>query len=82
VITPASEPAGDAGGIVSFPALADRFRSVKYPTGFKPKINKYDGHSDPNIWLQTYTVAVNAVGGNYDHMAAYFPLVIGEAPFL
>jgi hypothetical protein len=82
VITPATGSAGDAGGIVPFPALADRFRSVKYPTGFKPKINKYDGRSDPNIWLQKYTVAVNAVGGTYDHMAAYFPLVMDEAPLL
>jgi hypothetical protein len=30
----------------------------------------------------TYYVAVKAAGGNFDHMAAYFPLVMGDAPSL
>jgi hypothetical protein len=30
----------------------------------------------------TYYVAVKAVDGNFDHMAAYFPLVMGDAPSL
>jgi hypothetical protein len=34
------------------------------------------------IWLSTYYVGVKATGGNFDHMAAYFPLVMGDAPSL
>jgi hypothetical protein len=45
----------------------------------KPNIQKYDGRSDPNIWLSTYYVTVKASGGNFDHMASYFPLVMGDA---
>jgi hypothetical protein len=66
--------------ITAFPVLAPRLRSVAYPDNFKPNIQKYDSHSDPNIWLSTYYVAVKAAGGNFDHMAAYFPLVMGDAP--
>jgi hypothetical protein len=64
----------------AFPALAPRLRLVAYPDNFKPNIQKYDCHSDPNIWLSTYYVAVKAANGNFDHMAAYFPLMMGDAP--
>jgi hypothetical protein len=37
---------------------------------------------DPNIWLSTYYVAVKAADGNFDHMAAYFLLVMGDTPSL
>jgi hypothetical protein len=30
--------------------------------------------------LSTYYVAVKAAGGNFDHMEAYFPLVMGDTP--
>jgi hypothetical protein len=69
---------GDDMSITAFPVLAPHLRSVAYPDNFKPNIQKYDGHSDPNIWLPTYYVAVKAAGGNFDHIAAYFPLVIGD----
>jgi hypothetical protein len=62
--------------------LAPRLRSVAYPDNFKPNIQKYDDRFDPNIWLSTYYIAVKAVGGNFGHMAAYFPLVMGDAPSL
>jgi hypothetical protein len=39
--------------ITTFPALAPRLQSVAYPNNFKPIIQKYDGLSDPNIWLST-----------------------------
>jgi hypothetical protein len=68
--------------ITAFPALSPRLRSVAYPDNFWPNILKYNGHSDPNIWLSTYYVAVKANDGNFDHMAAYFPLVMGDAPSL
>jgi hypothetical protein len=73
---------GDAMAINAFPALAPRLRSVAYPDNFKPIIQKYDGHSDPNIWLSTYYVAVKAADGNFDHIVAYFPRGIGDAPSL
>jgi hypothetical protein len=72
----------DDMAITTFPALAPRLRSVAYPNNFKPNIQKYDGHSDPNIWLSTYYIAVKVAGGSFDHMAAYFPLVMGEPPSL
>jgi hypothetical protein len=37
----------------------------------KTNIRKYDGRSDPDILFSTYYVAVKAVGGNFDHMAAF-----------
>jgi hypothetical protein len=70
---------GDDMAIAAFPALAPCLRSVAYPDNFKPNIQKYDGRSDPNIWLSTYYVVVKADSGNFDHMAAYFPLVMGDA---
>jgi hypothetical protein len=68
--------------VTAFLALAPRLRSVTYPDNFKPNIQKYDGQSDPNIWLSTYYVVVKAAGGNFDNMAAYYPLVMGDAPSL
>jgi hypothetical protein len=73
---------GDDMAITVFPALAPRLRSVAYPNNFKPNIQKYDDRSNPNIWLSIYYVAVKAAGGNFDHMVAYFPLVMGDAPSL
>jgi hypothetical protein len=86
VVAPAQDDGaaqvGDDMAITTFPTLAPRLRSVAYPDNFKPNIQKYDGRSDPNIWLSTYYVTVKADGGNFDHMAAYFTLVIGDAPLL
>jgi hypothetical protein len=68
--------------ITAFPALAPRLRLVAYPDNFKPNIQMYDDRSDHKIWLSTYYVALKAAIGNFDHMAAYFPLVMGDAPSL
>jgi hypothetical protein len=54
----------------------------RYPKDFKLAIEKYDSHSDPSIWLKMYSMATRASGGNEDHMAGYFPLVMGKAPLL
>jgi hypothetical protein len=62
---------GDDMAPTAFPALAPRLRSIAYPENFKPNIQKYDGRSNPNIWLSTYYVAVKAADGSFDHMAAY-----------
>jgi hypothetical protein len=72
----------DDMAITAFPTLVPHLHSVVYPDNFKPNIQKYDDCSDPNIWLSTYYVAVMAAGGNFNHMAAYFPLVMGDAPSL
>jgi hypothetical protein len=55
---------------------------IKYPKDFKPAIVKYDGRSDLSIWLKMYNIAARASGGNEDHMAGYFPLVMGKVPLL
>jgi hypothetical protein len=73
---------GDDMAITAFPVLVPHLWSVAYPDNFNPNIQKYDGRSDPNIWLSTYYVAVKAAGGNFDHMAAYFPPVMGDTPSL
>jgi hypothetical protein len=70
---------GDNGNdmaITAFPTLAPCLRLVAYLDNFKPNIQKYNSRSNPNIWLSTYYVAVKAAGGNFDHMASYFPLVM------
>jgi hypothetical protein len=53
---------------------------IRYPKDFKTAIEKYNGRSDPSIWLKMYNIAARASGGNEDHMAGYSPLVIGKAP--
>jgi hypothetical protein len=74
---------GDDMAITTFPAAGSSPQVGGLPpNNFKPNIQKYDDRSDPNIWLSTYYVAVKAVGGNFGHMAAYFPLVMGDAPSL
>jgi hypothetical protein len=55
---------------------------IRYPKDFKPAIEKYDGHSNPSIWLKIYNIEAHSSGGNEDHMARYFPLVMGKAPLL
>jgi hypothetical protein len=52
------------------------------PKDFKPTIEKYDGRSDPSIWLKMYSITARASRGNKYHMAGYFPLVMGKAPLL
>jgi hypothetical protein len=89
VIVPAqSRGSAQVGGgtddiaITAFLVLAPRLRSVVYPDNFKPNIQKYDSRFDPNIWLSTHYITVKAAGGKFDHMAAYFLLVMGDAPSL
>jgi hypothetical protein len=55
---------------------------IRYPKDFKPAIEKYDGRSNPSIWLKMYSIAARASGGNEDHMVGYFPLVMGKAPLM
>jgi hypothetical protein len=75
-------PSASPGAVSNFPASSRRLRMIKYPKDFKRTIEKYDGRSDPSIWLKMYSIATRAPGGNEDHMAGYFPLVMGKAPLL
>jgi hypothetical protein len=81
VIPTAYAPSASPGA-VNFPAFSRRLRTITYPKDFKPAIEKYDGRSDPSIWLKMYNIATHASGGNEDHMVGYSPLVMGKAPLL
>jgi hypothetical protein len=70
-------PSASPGMVNNFPAFSRRLRTIEYPKDFKPSIEKYDGRSDLSIWLKMYNIAARASGGNEDHMARYFPLVMG-----
>jgi hypothetical protein len=75
-------PPASLGAVNNFPAFSRRLRTFRYPKDFKPAIEKYDGRYDPSIWLKMYNIAARASSGNEDHMAGYFPLVMGKAPLL
>jgi hypothetical protein len=70
------------GAVNNFPAFSQHPGTIRCPKDFKPAIEKYDGRSDPIIWLKMYSIASRASGGNEDHMAGYFPLLMGKAPLL
>jgi hypothetical protein len=82
VIPVAHTPSISPGAVNNFSAFSRRLQTIKYPKDFKPSIEKYDGRFDPSIWLKMYSIAVRASGGNEDHMAGYFPHVMGKAPLL
>jgi hypothetical protein len=75
-------PSANPGTINNFSAFSRHLRTIRYPKDFKPAIEKYDGRSDPSIWLKMYIITARASGGNEDHMAGYFPLVMGKAALL
>jgi hypothetical protein len=80
VIPAAHATSASPEAVNNFPAFSRRFRTIRYPKGFKLAIEKYDGRSDPSIWLKMYSIAAHTSGGNEDQMAGYFPLVMGKAP--
>jgi hypothetical protein len=82
VIPMAYAPSVSPGAVNNFPVFSRRLRMIRYPKDFKPAIEKYDSRSDPSIWLKMYSIAARASGSNEDHMAGYFPLVMGKAPLL
>jgi hypothetical protein len=82
VISADHAPSASPGAVNNFSAFSRRLRTIRYPKDFKPSIEKYDGRSDPSIWLKMYSIDARASGGNEDHMAGYFPLVMGKAPLL
>jgi hypothetical protein len=82
VIPAAYAPSASPRAVNSFPVFSRCLRTIRYPKDFKPAIEKYDVRSDPSIWLKMYSIAARASRGNEDHMAGYFPLVMGKAPLL
>jgi hypothetical protein len=82
VIPAAHDPSASLRAVNNFPTFSRRLRKIRYPKDFKPAIEKYDGRSDPSIWLKMYNIAARASGCNEDHMVGYFPLVMGKAPLL
>jgi hypothetical protein len=80
VIPVAHAPSASSGVVNNFSAFSRHLRTIRYPKDFKPAIEKYDGRSDPSIWLKVYSIAACASGGNEDRMVGYFPLVTGKAP--
>jgi hypothetical protein len=74
VIPAAHAPSASPGAVNNFPAFSRRLRTIRYPKDFKPAIEKYDGRSDPSIWLKMYNIAARASRGNENHMAVYSPL--------
>jgi hypothetical protein len=82
VIPMAYAPSASPRAINNFSTFSRHLRTIRYPKDFKPAIEQYDGCSDPSIWLKMYNIRARASGGNEDHMAGYFPLVMGKAPLL
>jgi hypothetical protein len=74
VILAAYAPSASLGAVNNFLAFSRRLRTIRYPKDFKTAIEKYDGRSDPSIWLKMYSITARAYGGNEDHMADISPL--------
>jgi hypothetical protein len=56
VIPAAHAPSASPGVVNNFPAFSPHLRTIRYPKDFKPAIEKYNGHSDPSIWLKMYRI--------------------------
>jgi hypothetical protein len=82
VIPAAHAPSASSGAVNNFPAFSRRLRTIRYPKDFKPAIEKYDGRSDPSIWLKMYSIAARASRGNEDQVVGYIALVMGKGPLL
>jgi hypothetical protein len=61
--------AGDHG----LPRIGTTSPIGRLPQQLQTQHSEVRQRSNPNIWLSTYYVTVKVVGGNFDHMAAYFP---------
>jgi hypothetical protein len=82
IIPTAYAPSASPGAVNNFSAFSRRLRTIRYPQRLQVAIEKYDGCSDTSIWLKMYGITTRVSGGNEDHMAGYFPLVMGKAPLL
>jgi hypothetical protein len=53
-------PSASPGAVDNFPPFSRRLQTIRYPKDFKPSIEKYDGRSDPSIWLKMHSIAAHA----------------------
>ena len=58
-------------------AFSPDLRMVNWPPSFKIMgVGLYEGRTDPRSWLQAYTTAVRAAGGNTSVMVNYLPVML------
>jgi hypothetical protein len=61
----------------TFHALAPGLRQVTWPNNFKPgPINKYDGSSNPEEFIQAYHMVIEATGGDNLVKTNYLPTTL------
>jgi hypothetical protein len=61
----------------SFRALVPPLKPVIWPEKFKARhINKYDGSSNPEEFIEVYHTVIEAVGGDNRVKANYLPMIL------
>lgn len=64
------------------PAFTPRVRSTAFPPRFRPPTNipKYDGETNPALWLEDYRLACQAGGANDDRfIIRHLPLFLADS---
>nr|CAB3465588.1 unnamed protein product [Digitaria exilis] len=62
-------------------AFTNDIWAYKYPAGFKASVvDKYDGNSNPNLWLRRYSAAIKASGGDDRAKLLYFAVAMEASP--
>jgi hypothetical protein len=75
------EPEGGVSCFGGFAALFESLWHVAWPSRFKPDASaRFDGSSDPIEFLQCYTIAIRAAGGEGRVMANWFPMATKGEP--
>jgi hypothetical protein len=55
-------------------------KQVRWPTNFKPLgIEKYDGSTNPSLWLKVYHLAIEATRGDSYIMVNYLPVCLSSS---
>jgi hypothetical protein len=60
IIPAAYASSASSGAVNNFPTFTRRLWTIRYPKDFNPAIEKYDGRSDPSIWLKMYSITAHA----------------------
>ena len=82
---PGSPPRGAtlANGPVTYGTTAAFTRSLRrvvWPVKFRPDLPpRYDGKNNPLEFLQLYTLAIQAAGGDDKVMANWFPMALKDS---
>jgi hypothetical protein len=70
---------GTPSGRGDFHALAAPLRDVRWPDKFKTgHINKYDGSSNTEEFIQVYQTVIEAAGGDDQVKANYLPMTLSD----